>query len=96
MSSFQILTFGCKVNQCDAQILRETLRSWGLNEITHPVRERTGTDGAAQADLVIINTCTVTSVADAKFRKAIRRARRDNPGVLVAVKIGRASCRERV
>ena len=85
MASFQILTFGCKVNQCDSQILRETLDSWGLTEASLTETGLTGTGIASGADLVVINTCTVTGTADAKFRKAIRRVRRQNPDALVAV-----------
>ncbi|RJP23532.1 MAG: tRNA (N(6)-L-threonylcarbamoyladenosine(37)-C(2))-methylthiotransferase MtaB [Candidatus Abyssobacteria bacterium SURF_5] len=74
MSSFRILTFGCKVNQCDSQVLRETLVSWGLAE-----------SETEQCDLVIVNSCTVTGGADAKFRKALRKIRRENPGALIGL-----------
>ncbi len=74
MATFHIQTFGCKVNQCDSQILRETLISWGLKEA-----------GAREAAVVVINTCTVTGTADSKFRKAIRRAKRQNPHAFVIV-----------
>jgi threonylcarbamoyladenosine tRNA methylthiotransferase MtaB len=80
-SSFRILTFGCKVNQCDSQIIRENLAAWGLIESAAP-------------DLIILNTCTVTAVADAKFRKALRKVRREHPQALIAVTgcfAGRAS-----
>ncbi|MBI4830300.1 MAG: tRNA (N(6)-L-threonylcarbamoyladenosine(37)-C(2))-methylthiotransferase MtaB [Candidatus Lindowbacteria bacterium] len=80
MASFRILTFGCKVNQCDSQILRETLNTWGLAETT------SGKNGnGREAEVIIINTCTVTEVADVKFRKALRRTRRENPTSLIAV-----------
>lgn len=79
MSSFRILTFGCKVNQCDSQILRETLTSWGLKEVD------AGRHEVPEPHLVVINTCTVTGSADAKFRKALRRARRENPQALIAI-----------
>src|SRR5688572_18959882 len=42
-------------------------------------------DGAARADLVVVNTCTVTAVADAKSRQAVRRARRANPDAEIVV-----------
>jgi threonylcarbamoyladenosine tRNA methylthiotransferase MtaB len=75
MGTFRIITFGCKVNQCDSQILRETLTSWGLEEA----------EGSGRADFIIINTCTVTDGADSKFRKTLRRARREHPDSLIAV-----------
>ncbi|RJP69742.1 MAG: tRNA (N(6)-L-threonylcarbamoyladenosine(37)-C(2))-methylthiotransferase MtaB [Candidatus Abyssobacteria bacterium SURF_17] len=80
MPSFSILTFGCKVNQCDSQAIRETLTAWGLDE-AHSQQGNIVHD----ADLVVINTCTVTSAADAKFRKALRRVKREKPGALIAV-----------
>lgn len=79
MASFQITTFGCKVNQCDSQILRETLNSWGFTEAGQ------GIDGDDVADVIIINTCTVTAAADSKFRKALRRKRRGNPRASIIV-----------
>ena len=64
-----IITFGCKVNQCDtAGMARElTLRGW-----------RAAAPGAAP-DLVIVNTCTVTARADQQARQAIRRLAREHP-----------------
>lgn len=79
MASFQILTFGCKVNQCDSQILRETLNSWGFTEAEQ------GIGGGDIADVIIINTCTVTGAADSKFRKALHRKRRGNPRASIIV-----------
>ncbi|GAB4353796.1 MAG: tRNA (N(6)-L-threonylcarbamoyladenosine(37)-C(2))-methylthiotransferase MtaB [Candidatus Abyssubacteria bacterium] len=75
MASFRIITFGCKVNQCDSQILRETLASWGFEEATV----------SGQPDLFVINTCTVTANADSKFHKTLRRARREHPCSAIAV-----------
>lgn len=95
MPTFRIITFGCKVNQCDSQILRETLASWGLTAWgpAQAGRVATGTlEGAAEdgkdtrePDLVVINTCAVTGTAEAKFRKALRRVGRENPRALVAI-----------
>ena len=101
MASFRIHTFGCKVNQCDSQIIRETLTSWGLSEAessrpslsetTAPIsksEKESGPDhlsAMSKPDLIVINTCTVTSTADAKFRKALRRSRRENPHAVIVV-----------
>ncbi len=85
MASFRILTFGCKVNQCDSQILRETLTSWGLAETSLTEAGLAETGAEPEPDLVVINTCTVTGTADAKFRKALRRTRREHPRALIAV-----------
>ncbi|UCD57050.1 MAG: hypothetical protein JSV16_14740, partial [Candidatus Hydrogenedentota bacterium] len=95
MTSFRIVTFGCKVNQCDSQVLRETLASWGLTEaslteagITGAAHTKTGREseaGVRDVDLVVINTCVVTGTAEAKFRKALRRAKRENPHAVTVV-----------
>ncbi len=70
MPVFRLITFGCKVNQCDtAGMARElALRGW-----------RAAAPGAAP-DLLIVNTCTVTKRADQQARQAIRRLAREHPG----------------
>ncbi len=85
MASFRIITFGCKVNQCDSQIIRETLTSWGLAEVGIEKGRSECEEVPHKPDLVVINTCTVTSVADSKFRKSVRRARREHPQSLIAI-----------
>ncbi|MCL1819721.1 MAG: MiaB/RimO family radical SAM methylthiotransferase [Oscillospiraceae bacterium] len=72
---FSCLTLGCKTNQTETDSLAETLMSHG--------HEYSPYGGAVNA--VIINTCSVTSVSDKKSRAAISRARRDNPGAVIAV-----------
>ena len=62
-------TLGCKLNQSEIEALARRFLASG-HEV---VRE------AAQADIVILNTCTVTHVAARKSRQALRRLRRDNP-----------------
>ncbi|MHB2019886.1 MAG: tRNA (N(6)-L-threonylcarbamoyladenosine(37)-C(2))-methylthiotransferase MtaB [Candidatus Xenobia bacterium] len=66
---FAIHTLGCKVNQFDEERMRRQLIAAGLEE----------TDFETPSDLFIINTCTVTHVADKKSRQMIRRAMRTNP-----------------
>ena len=71
---FNILTLGCKVNQYESQAMREDLLRHGFT--LSPDKDR--------ADVTVINTCTVTSVSDAKNRKLINRVRRQNPdGIIV-------------
>lgn len=69
----KFFTLGCKVNQYETQALKERFSSLG-----HKVTGRT-------ADLYVINTCTVTSRADAKSKDAIIRAKKENPKAKVAV-----------
>ena len=65
---FAILTFGCRVNQADSLQFEEELRRQGA-EPSH----------AENADLVIVNTCSVTASADQGARQTIRRIARLNP-----------------
>ncbi len=73
LKTFRLLTFGCKVNQYETDLLRSQCLRAGL-------AERRDT---AQADLVIVNTCGVTSRAVGKSRRAARAAVRANPRALV-------------
>ena len=68
-------TLGCKVNQYETQAMEQLLTARG-----HTVGSfREVCDG------YVINTCSVTAVADKKNRAVIRRCRRDNPNAIVAV-----------
>ena len=77
---------GCKVNHAEAEALARRLAGRGVRVLSG--RAAGGGipagDGAA-ADLVVINTCTVTSIADQKSRQAVRRARRANPDAQIVV-----------
>jgi threonylcarbamoyladenosine tRNA methylthiotransferase MtaB len=64
-----IATLGCKVNAYDTAAIAERLRAEGCELVG---------DGAP-ADLVIVNSCTVTDAADAESRRLVRHARRENP-----------------
>jgi threonylcarbamoyladenosine tRNA methylthiotransferase MtaB len=68
-----IATLGCKVNAYDTATIADRLRAAGC-VIVEP---------DAPADVVIVNSCTVTDVADAESRRLARRARRANPGARV-------------
>ena len=68
-------TLGCKVNQYETQAMEQLLREQG-----HEILPFDG-----QCDAYIINTCSVTAVADKKNRAVIRRCRRDNPRAVLAV-----------
>jgi len=69
------MTLGCKVNQYETQVMRESLRKCGY---------RIGEWGET-ADVYVINTCTVTGVSDRKSRQMIRRAAALNPDAVVVV-----------
>ncbi len=73
--TFSVVTLGCKTNQFESVAMEEKLRSAGYRQV--PFEEG--------ADLVIVNTCTVTAATDSQSRNLIRRARRHNPGCRVIV-----------
>ena len=68
-----IHTHGCKLNQADSQALARRFREAGYRVV--------GSFDAA--DVVVLNTCTVTATADAKARQFLRAARRRNPKAVV-------------
>jgi len=72
-----ITNLGCKVNQSEMEAAARLLRERGIRVVDG--------DAAAGADLVLVNTCTVTATADQKSRQAVRRARRANPDAEVVV-----------
>jgi len=72
---FSIHTLGCKVNQYESERIVGGLKGIGWEHV----------DFASSADIYIINTCTVTAVANHKSRQSIRRAVKHNPEALVVV-----------
>ena len=66
------LTLGCKVNQYDSDAMRSLFLARGY------------TTAEKDADIYVINTCSVTSVGDKKSRQLIRRIRREHPGAIIA------------
>ena len=72
---FAFYTLGCKTNQYETQAMERLLVSLG-----HEIGRFD-----ENCDAYVINTCSVTAVADKKNRAIIRRCRRDNPGAIVGV-----------
>ncbi len=68
-----IATLGCKVNAYDTATIADRLRAAGCVLV----------EPGAPADVVIVNSCTVTDAADAESRRLARRARRGNPAARV-------------
>ncbi|HYL94520.1 MAG TPA: tRNA (N(6)-L-threonylcarbamoyladenosine(37)-C(2))-methylthiotransferase MtaB, partial [Terriglobales bacterium] len=75
MSSFYVENFGCRATQADGAAVEQQLLRQGLHAAASP--------GAAQ--VVVLNTCTVTAAADQDARAAIRRIHRENPGCQILV-----------
>jgi len=72
-ATFRITTHGCKLNLADSSEAAARLRAQGLRPAS----------GGEEAQVVVVNTCTVTHRADADGRQALLRARRQNPGALI-------------
>ncbi len=67
--TFNIVTFGCKVNQCESENILEDMVK---NSFTF-------TDSFENANIVIINSCTVTAESDRKLRQTINKIKKINP-----------------
>lgn len=72
---FNIITFGCKVNQYESNMMKETLlhHNFCFEEVCD------------NADIIIVNTCTVTNTADKKCLKEIRSLRKKYPEKILVV-----------
>lgn len=75
MSAYFLENFGCRATQADGAAIEQQLLQRGL--------QRAGT--AHNAEVAVLNTCTVTAAADADARAAIRRIHRENPGCKILV-----------
>ena len=73
MTTFYIEQFGCRATQADAAAIERQLRERGFAAASE----------SAGADVVIVNTCTVTAAADAQARDAIRKLHARNPAARV-------------
>ena len=69
------LTLGCKVNQYETEYVRQGLQQAGYSDAQQE----------EEADLCIVNTCTVTAEGDAKSRQAVRKLARHNPQSRIVV-----------
>ena len=72
---FYVQNFGCRATQADGACIAAALAAKGLRQLDTP----------AAAELVIVNTCTVTSEADQDARQTIRRIHRENPEARILV-----------
>ncbi len=73
--SVWLYTFGCKANQYDTERMRQELESRGARIVAD----------AADAGTAVLNTCTVTSAADAAARRMIRKLNRRHPELQLVV-----------
>ena len=70
-----VQNFGCRATQADGAILERQLATHGMSSAK----------SAIEADLVVLNTCTVTAAADQDARASIRRIHRENPRAKIMV-----------
>lgn len=75
MTTFYIEQFGCRATHADGAALERQLLERGCKSA----------HGPSEADIVVLNTCTVTASADAQAREAIRKLHAANPNVRVIV-----------
>ncbi len=75
MASFYVQNFGCRATQADGAALERQLSKDGLERVSNP----------EHAEIVVLNTCTVTSAADRDARASIRRISRQNPKCQIVV-----------
>jgi threonylcarbamoyladenosine tRNA methylthiotransferase MtaB len=75
VATYFVQNFGCRATQADGAALERQLLDRGL--------ARSGT--AAEAEVVVLNTCTVTASADQDVRSTIRRIHRENPATKILV-----------
>lgn len=72
---FNIVTFGCKVNQYESNMMKEKMLSSNFFY----------EENMSDANIIIVNTCSVTNVADKKCLKMIRKIKREYPNALLVV-----------
>ena len=75
LKTFAIHTLGCKVNTYESDYIHQNLEQHGLKSVPF----------SDNADVYIINTCSVTNTAESKSRNYIKRARKKNPNSIVCV-----------
>ena len=73
MKTVAFHNLGCKVNAYEADAMLAALRQKGYEIVPFD----------AKADIYIVNTCTVTNIADRKSRQMLHRAKKTNPDAIV-------------
>jgi threonylcarbamoyladenosine tRNA methylthiotransferase MtaB len=75
VATFYVQNFGCRATQADGAAIERQLKERGLEQ----------TSASGEAQIVVLNTCTVTASADQDARAAIRRVHRENPNAQIVV-----------
>lgn len=74
MTRVRFYTLGCKVNQYETQVLAQRFAAQGYQVVEE-----------GDADLLVVNSCTVTAEGDRKCKQLLRRLRRENPEAVIAL-----------
>ena len=72
---FYVATFGCRTNQADSAAIRDQFLSLKFLE----------TNGPKQADVIVVNSCTVTHRSDQQVRQLTRKLHRENPAARIVL-----------
>ena len=75
MMKAKVITLGCKVNQYESEAMLSSLLQHGF----------AAAEDKETADVVILNSCTVTAESDRKVRQIFRRAKKDNPDAVMVL-----------
>jgi threonylcarbamoyladenosine tRNA methylthiotransferase MtaB len=75
VAGFHVQNFGCRASQADGAAIESALVAQGLAAASN----------SSEAQLVVLNTCTVTASADEDVRKAVHRVHRENPAAHILV-----------
>jgi threonylcarbamoyladenosine tRNA methylthiotransferase MtaB len=75
VTTYHVENFGCRATQADGAAIERQLLERGFQRA----------DGATHAEVVVLNTCTVTASADQDARSTIRRIHRENPAAKILV-----------
>jgi len=75
MQKFHVVTLGCKINQYESEAVAEAWRAGGMAETNSP----------AEAQVLLVNSCAVTSRAVSDLRTTVRRLRKGNPTARIVV-----------
>ena len=78
MKSVALHNLGCKVNGYEMDVMQQMLQEKGYKIVSFDER----------ADIYIVNTCTVTNIADRKSRQMLHRAKKKNPGEIYGGRAG--------
>lgn len=71
--TFKVINFGCKVNTYESTYIEEKFLKDGLTEASE----------LKDADVIVVNTCSVTNTSDSKCKKYLRRIKRENPKAVI-------------